>query len=176
MTLNKKVMVAIDLSPYSMDTLKYAIDMSGRLGVELVIANVITDKQIEMANTIGPLSPTNITASEYIENQKKERLQKIQALLEYFPEVHRSYKVVFCIGVPHQALINLVRIDDIGLVILGPKAKKHFVGYETYKLFRCCPVPVLCLPEESEKHQERYSKKVKLELADSQGNKSVAPV
>ncbi len=176
MTINKKVMVAIDLSPYSMDTLKYAIDMSGRLGVELVIANVITDKEIEMANTIGPLSPTNITASDYIENQKKERLQKIQALLEYFPAVHRSYKVVFCIGVPHQALIDLVRVDDIGLVILGPKAKKHFIGYETYKIFRRCPVPVLCLPEESDKDQKPYSAKMTMNVFDSQGKGKKVPV
>jgi nucleotide-binding universal stress UspA family protein len=75
----------------------------------------------------------------------------------------QSYKVVFCIGAPHQALIHLVRIHTIGLVILGAKAKRNcagsFVGSEADKIFQHCPVPVLSLREELEKqHRNKFER------------------
>ncbi|MBW1888599.1 MAG: universal stress protein [Deltaproteobacteria bacterium] len=143
-----KILVAIDLSEYSTQTMQYAADLADKLKSQLIIINVINQRDVEAIKRVA-LEASNISVGDYLENQEKERLELIQNLIEETKCTHLSIKKVVCMGVPFQKLVHTVKDEGVDLVVMGAKGRSNLVnvlfGSTAEKMFRHCPVPLLSI-------------------------------
>jgi len=143
-----KILVAIDLSEYSTQTLQYAAELADKLEAKLIVVNVINQRDVEVIKRAA-LEASNISVGDYLEDQEKERMVLIQDLIEETKCTHLSIKKVVCMGIPFQKLINAVKDEGADLVVMGAKGRSNLAnvlfGSTAEKMFRHCPVPLLSI-------------------------------
>ena len=141
----KKIMVPIAFSPYSRGILDYAADMAEAFGAELLIVNVINDRDLEAVNKITSFG-YKVDSDHYLETIKKERREGIAEMAEHLSLPDDRVTFSFLIGDPSDELLRCVVESDVDLVVMGIKNRdiKHmFAGSVAERLFRRCPVPVV---------------------------------
>jgi nucleotide-binding universal stress UspA family protein len=141
-----KIMVAIDFSHYSKDVLEYAGVMAQNMKSELVIVNVINNRDIEaMQKTVQMTKKFSVEG--WVKTQKEERLELMQGLIEKTSFGHLPTKILFRTGVPFKELMKAVDEEGPDLLVMGPKGRTDLpdvrVGSSAEKAFRRCPVPLL---------------------------------
>lgn len=153
----KKILVAIDFSDYSAETMKYAADLAERLRAELIVANIINQRDIEAIKKAAQRI-SHLSVEELLENREEERLWLIQNLIEKTACTHPFIKKVVGIGVPFEELIRIVKDEKADLVVMGAKGRSNLVnvlfGSTAEKTFRHCPVPILSI-----RHNHKRSEK-----------------
>lgn len=144
----KKMIVAIDLSEYSRDTLKYAGSLAKSINSELIIVNVINNRDIEALQKAARDTDA-FSVEEWLRKQKEERLGLIEGLIEETGCSHLPNRIVFREGVPFRELIKVVDEEEADLVAMGTKGRSNLsgvlVGSTAEKMCRRCPVPILSL-------------------------------
>ena len=142
----KKIMVAFDLSEYSKEALKYACKLADNFKANLIVANVIHQRDVEAVRMVE-LASSVFTSNEFIETQKKDRSREIEEVIKEFPCGNISVKKVFSIGIPFHELIQAVKDEGADLLVMGPKGRGNLKGIlfgsTAEKMFRHCPVPLL---------------------------------
>ncbi|MCF8145218.1 MAG: universal stress protein [Deltaproteobacteria bacterium] len=150
----KKILAAIDLSEYSRGILEYAETLSECTGSELIVVNVINNRDIEALQRAA-LKTSDFRVETWVENQKKERLGAIEELLKGLIYPKLSVRIIFREGVPFRELIKAVEEEGVDLVLMGAKGRSNLegvlAGSTAEKLFRRCHVPVLTLRTSSHK-------------------------
>ena len=150
----KKIIVAIDLSEYSRDILKYAGTLAKSINSELIIVNVINNRDIEALQKAA-METDAFSVEGWLRKQKEERLGLIEGLIEETGCSHLPNKIVFREGVPFRELLKVVDEEGANLVAMGAKGRSNvpgeLVGSTAEKMCRRCPIPILSLRSSSHK-------------------------
>ena len=80
MTKITKILAAIDFSDYSAQTVKYAGDLAEKLNAELIVVNIINQRDVEAIRRI-PETISAVSEEEYFEKKEQERFELIQKLV-----------------------------------------------------------------------------------------------
>ena len=141
-----KIMAAIDFSHYSKDVLEYAGAMAESTKSELIIVNVINNRDIEAMQRAARMT-RKFSVEEWVQSEKEKRLEVLQGLIEETSCGHLPTEILFRTGVPFKELMNEVEEKAPQLLVMGPKGRTDLpevrVGSTAEKAFRRCPVPVL---------------------------------
>jgi nucleotide-binding universal stress UspA family protein len=144
----KKIIVAIDLSEYSRDILKYAGTLAKSIDSELIIVNVINYRDIEALQKAA-METDAFSVKEWLIRQKEERQGLIEGLIEETGCSHLPNKIVFREGVPFRELLKAIDEEGANLIAMGAKGRSNvpgeLVGSTAEKMCRRCPVPILSL-------------------------------
>jgi len=150
----KKIMVGVDFSSYSKDTLAYAATLAEKLQAELVIVNVINKRDVDTILKVAEGQfDRNIekyvenTAEEYTKRVKEDRSRQMEQLIDETGCTDLTIQKVFRVGVPFQELISAIEDEGADLMVMGPKGRSDLAGVlfgsNAEKVFRRCPVPLL---------------------------------
>jgi nucleotide-binding universal stress UspA family protein len=146
-----KIMVACDLSEYSIEALKYTMDLAEDLKAHIIITNVINEKDVNSIRMAAMYSGA-ISEDEFIKDKTESRLQRIDKLIEEISPGHIPIKKLFKIGIPFRELIQAVKDEDVDLVVMGPKGRSNLedilFGSTAEKMFRHCPVTLVSVRED----------------------------
>lgn len=142
-----KILVAIDFSQFSKHILEYATNLAAPLNADLVLANVINQRDIDI---VGKLSlNTNLSAQEYIDQTRNERLHAMDAMMHDLQMTHLKYQKVIKTGTPFVELVQAITDTQSDLAVMGSKGRGNIAGVlfgsTAEKLFRRSPVPLLSL-------------------------------
>ncbi|HDZ24785.1 MAG TPA: universal stress protein [Desulfobacteraceae bacterium] len=144
----KRIMVAIDLSDYSQKTLEYAVDLAAELKADLVIVNVINQRDIDAYTRIAQMNSA-FTGEDFIRMRERERSKRIQELVEKCNCHDVPIKTVFRTGVPFRELTKAIKKEGADLLVMGTRGRSNLrgvlLGSTAEKTIRRSPVPVLSL-------------------------------
>ena len=149
-----KIMVGCDFSKYSKETLECAVALAEKLQADLIIVNVINQKEIDTILKVAEGQfDRNIekyvekTAQEYETRVKADRTRQMEKLIEDIGCAHLSIKKVFKVGVPFQELISAIEDEGADMLVMGQKGRSDLAGVlfgsTAEKVFRRCPIPLL---------------------------------
>ncbi|MFW2366822.1 MAG: universal stress protein, partial [Desulforhopalus sp.] len=146
----KKILVPLAFSKYSQGILNYAAELAEITGAELIVANVINERDLEAVDKITSFG-YKVDVEHYMETVKKERGEEIDKLMAGLTLPDDKVTYTFCVGEPTTELLKLVVDRAVDMVVMGVKAKdlRHiFTGSVAERMFRRCPVPVVSYRDE----------------------------
>ena len=141
----KKILVPIAFSKYAKGILTYAADLAASTGAELLVVNVINERNLEAVDKITSFG-FKVDVEHYMETIKKERRAELNTLMESLTLPDEKVTFSFCIGDPTNELLKLVVDQQIDAVVMGVKTNdiRHiFTGSVAERMFRKCPVTVI---------------------------------
>ena len=142
----KKILVAVDFSDYSLPTLRYALSMAEEMNAEVVVVNVINERDI-MAVRVAMQHVPGLTVEGYVQDQKSQRSDRLDALIRETACGQVKLDRVFRMGVVAHELLEAVAETKPDLVIMGTKGHGNLAnavfGSVAEKMFRRCPKSVL---------------------------------
>jgi len=160
--MRKKILVPIAFSNYSQGIVNYAASIAGPLDAEILIVNVINERDIEAVNRISSYG-YHVDAEHYLRTVEDDRRVILAKLTEKLtlPEGYVSFS--FRVGDPANELLKLVVDEKIDMVVMGMKTRdiRHlFTGSVAEQMFARCPCTVISYrdPETSERLTARIMK------------------
>ena len=142
----KKIMVAIGFTEYSQAKFSYAAKLAVNLDAQLIVASVINIRDVEAICRVESMG-YEVDAEHYVKGVKEERMAVLDKILEDSGFPKEKLKIVFKVGHPFDALMKVVKEEEIDLVIIGAKGRSGLehvlLGSIAEKMVRHSPVPVL---------------------------------
>ena len=143
-----KILVACDLSNYSIQAVEYAADMAESVDAELAIVNVINQRDLEMVEKISQHTD-KITVRKYVSETREYRSEEIAKVLAASIRDPASYRTVFRTGVPFREILAAIEEEKADLLVMGTKGRTDLedvlFGTTAQKMFRRCPIPLLSI-------------------------------
>jgi len=147
----EKILVACDFSPCSVEALKHGAGLAGRLNAQLVVANVINQRDVDAVRKVE-VEIASYTVEKFLDGQRSERSALLDQWLKEHAGSPASAKKVIRVGVPVLELLQVIEAEKVDLVVMGTKGRSNLadvlMGSTAEKLFRRCPVPLLTIRPE----------------------------
>lgn len=146
-----KIMVPVAFSRHSADLIIYAASLAKDLGAEMIMANVINVRDVEMLQKISSYGYT-IDEEQYVKDLEKERLAELRTVLEKidFPDDRISF--IFRVGRPTKTLLKLALQENVDMIVMGIRDRDDFIhsltGSVAEKIFRRSPITVVSFRDE----------------------------
>ena len=141
----KKILVPVAFSPFSKGIITYAAGLAEALGAELLLANIISNRDIEAVERITSYG-YKVDTEHYMETIHKERQQQIFDMVAELTLPDAKVTYTFKVGDPTTELLKIVVRKEIDMVVMGVKTrdlKNVFTGSVAERVFRKCPVTVV---------------------------------
>ncbi len=163
----KKILVPIAFSKYSQGILNYAAGIAEPLGAELLVVNVINERDLQAVNKIASFG-YKVDTESYLKTLKSEKREELKTLTASMTLPDEQVSFSFRVGDPTNELLKLVVDKNIDMVIMGIKTHdvRHiFAGSVAERMFRKCPVTVVSYRDEeiSERLLKRFMRHRKKE-------------
>lgn len=146
----KKIMVAVDFSEYSANSMKYAGRLAEDLGAELIFVNVINQRDIDMIKQVTHHTD-KVSVKDYINGLIDDRNEQMQRLLKETNCNRIPNRFLIKKGVPFMKLVEAAKEEKVDMVVMGTKGRGNIAGIlfgsQAEKMFRHCPVPLLSIRE-----------------------------
>ena len=143
-----KILVACDLSGYSIQAVEYAADMAESVDAEMVIVNVINQRDLDMVEKVTHYSD-KITLKSYIQETMEYRSEAIAKIFEASKKDPKSYRTIYKTGVPFREILLAIEEEKADLLVMGTKGRTDLAevlfGTTAQKMFRRCPIPLLSI-------------------------------
>ena len=162
MTAIKKIMVALAFSTHAESLLNYAASLAERLDADLVVANIINERDVQAVRTISAMG-YDVKGATYVDGVRAERLAQLASMLAKIPFPTERIKTVFKIGNPVDELLKICLAEQADLIVMGVKGRTNletvFIGSVAEKLFRRSPVTVVSFrdPASADKLKQRIT-------------------
>ena len=151
----KKILVCIDLSQYSLMTLQCAVELTKYKNTQIIVYNVINQRDLEGLETIGTYFSNKIAPEEYIRDMKKDRQSDLKQLIKKnFLNEESMMSIKIDTGVPFECILKAVETEDADLVVMANKGRGNIsrvlFGSAAEKVFRHSPVPVVSVRDKTQ--------------------------
>lgn len=141
----KKILAPIAFSKFAKGIITYAAELAESTGAELLIVNVINQRNLDAVNKITSYG-YKVDSDHYLETIKKERIEELENMIKDLTLADDKVTYHFSIGNPADELLELVIDQNIDMVVMGVKNNDFshiFTGSVAEKIFRKCPVTVV---------------------------------
>ena len=146
----KKILVAVDFSDYSLPAVKYAADLARDLDAQLLMVNVINQRDVNMMKKVAVEVPA-FSFEDYLEETRQDRQAEFDKLVTAADCANMPVKTSIRIGVPYEELLAFIKAKKPDLLIMATKGRSNLVdtivGSCAQKMFRRSPIPVLSIRE-----------------------------
>lgn len=141
-----KILVGLAFEGFSEEVLDAATDMARCFDADLVVVNVIDVQGVEALSTVESMGYAFDTKA-YIRDMKAERARFLDELIKANGFPKDRVKSIFVVGRPVNELLDLIRDEDVDLVVIGAKGPAShpqlLVGEVAEKIVRHAPVTVV---------------------------------
>ena len=148
MKIVNKILVACDLSNYSIQAVVYAAEMAESVNAELVIVNVINQRDLDMIDKVARHTD-KITVAKYVSETREYRSEEIAKVLAASKRDPVLYRTVFRAGVPFREILAAIEEEKADILVMGTKGRTDLadvlLGSTAQKMFRRCPIPLLSI-------------------------------
>lgn len=142
----KKIMVPLAFSPFAKDMLNYAAELAGGLDAELLLVNVINERDVEAVQRIASFG-YEVDEEHYIQEVEKIRIAELEKIMEELDFPEEKMRLTFKVGRPADVLLHLAIKEDVDMIVMGIKAKSElihaFTGSVAERLFHRSPVTLV---------------------------------
>jgi nucleotide-binding universal stress UspA family protein len=140
-----KILVACDLSNYSIQAVEYAAEMAESVNAEMVIVNVINQRDLDMIEKVSRHTD-KITVSKYVKRNQGISIRRDRKGPCRAKRDPALYRTVFRTGVPFREILAAIEEEKAGPSRHGDKRPDRFgrclFGSTAQKMFRRCPIPL----------------------------------
>lgn len=155
--LNKKILVPIDFSEFSLTACRFAFGMAEKIGAEIKMLHVYEEPlsdDIYIKHSASYLNYLKAATSDAMNMVERNMLTFTEALKEAIPEQQREnvlYHASFVGGRADEQIIAVADKYEPACIILGTRGKglrpNDLIGSVTLDVIEKAGVPVLAIPE-----------------------------
>lgn len=147
----KKIMVPLAFSTFSQDILQFAAKLAKPLDAELILINVINERDIETVQVITSFG-YEVDEEHYLQQLQQQRIGMLEEMMTKVDFPEEQVRFVFKVGRPASTLLKFAVKEDVDMIVMGIKAKSElvhaFTGSVAEKLFRRSPVTIVSYRDE----------------------------
>lgn len=148
-TVNK-IMVAVDLSEYSLPSIRYARKLARATGAKLLLVNVYNQRDITAIKTSTDAYYDAGFFEKVMEESKVYRRNEMARLAQEADLDDLVVEKILRVGVPYQELLAVIEEEKPDMLVMGTKGRSNLadtiIGSCARKMFRKSPIPLLSLP------------------------------